>query len=290
MKREINGVSKKIVIAVLASATAFGLMGCSAQETAATDVVEETKSAEIVTYEFETFDNAKVVLDENSIVVQEPCEDPQNSELISEAAAGNVIAPGRDYVYMEDADYYYVADMSRNLITVADKSKAQVEVIEAEAADVEASEAETADENPGSFDMASWSISYDTDKWFGYIDDNGSVIINYLGEAAGTSYLEITEVDLATADEAFKMLEEKKGKELTVIDIPASETGVSGWMAYADDEIYEQGLYIADFYTVYEHNGKVIILDEAITHDDDDARAEALAEEFVAVKNNLVLK
>lgn len=32
-------------------------------------------------------------------------------------------------MYLEDADYYYVADISRSLITVADKSKAQREDI-----------------------------------------------------------------------------------------------------------------------------------------------------------------
>lgn len=159
-----------------------------------------------------------------------------------------------------------------------------------------ASESETADdvdeelgENPGSFDMGSWSISYDTEKWYGYIDYDGYVVINNLGAVAGSSYLEIKEVDIATAAEAVAMLEEKKGKELIVSDDIQLRDEYSCF-AYAEDEVYTSGLYLADFYTIYEHNGKVIIVDEVITHDDDDARAEALAEEFVEVKNTIEFK
>lgn len=307
MKKINTEISKKVVTAILAALATCSVMGCSVEKTVTTtethtvtdadgnttttstqdiDNVDEKneteaesdKSEEIITYEFETFDNVKVVIDERNIVSQEYSDDPEHSELVSKAAAGNVIAPGRDFVYLEDDRYYYVADLSRNLITVADKGKAQDEV----------SNDEELNENPGFFETDSWSISYDTDKFYGYIDDEGNTIINYVGECAGTSLIEISEVDVPTAKEAIAMLEEKKGKELTIID---DLEGVDFTCnAYAADEVYEPGLYIADFYTLYEHNGKVIIVDEAVTHDDDDARAEALAEIFVGVKNALVLK
>lgn len=155
MKRLNTKVTKRIAAIVLAAVAAFAVMGCSVEKTMTTTetytdengntvtmtqttdkngnvkngtaVIEPAEAAELVTYEFETFDNVKVVIDENSIVAQESCEDPEHSELVSAEAAGNIIAPGRDYVYLEDDDYYYVADLYRNLITVADKSMAIAE-------------------------------------------------------------------------------------------------------------------------------------------------------------------
>lgn len=297
MKKINTKVSKKVAAIILTSFAACSaclVMGCSVEKTVTTtethtDAIDETvgiksedaKETEPIIYEFETFDGAKVVIDENSIVAQESSEDPEHSELVSKEAEGNIIAPGRDFVYLEDDNYYYVADLYRNLITVADKEKATVEV----ANDV--AEDEELDENPGFFETDLWSISYDPDMWYGYISDEGNVIINYLGEVAGSSYIEISEMDVATAKEAVAILEEKKGKELTVNDDIDAEYTCT---AYAPDEVYGTGLYIADFYTIYENNGKVIIVDESVTHDDDDSRAEALAEIFLNTKNALVLK
>ena len=156
MRKLDKKVSTKIVAIVLVAVAAFSLMGCTVEKTVTTTEtytdadgntitttqttdesgnvenvtaeVEPAESTDLITYEFETFDNLKIVLDENSITVQESSDDPENSELISEEARGNIIAPGRDFVYLEDDDYYYVADLSRNLITVADKSKVAVDV------------------------------------------------------------------------------------------------------------------------------------------------------------------
>ena len=155
MKKINTKVSKKVAALILAAIAACSVMGCSVEKTVTrtethTDAdgniitttstqtvdkngkvkngtaeiaIEPAETKELITYEFETFDNVKVVIDENSIINQEQSDDPENSELISVEAAGNIIAPGRDYVYLEDENYYYVADLSRNLITVADKSR-----------------------------------------------------------------------------------------------------------------------------------------------------------------------
>ena len=127
-------MKKRIVLTLVAAVAAVSLMGCGITTTSTytetttdangntvtttttttngdttTETIEET-SEELVTYEFETFDNVQVVIDENSIITQEPSEDPENSDLVSESARGNIIAPGRDYVYLADDDYYYVDD------------------------------------------------------------------------------------------------------------------------------------------------------------------------------------
>ena len=205
MKKLNKKTSTKIVAIILAAVAACSVMGCSVEKTVTTTetytdengntvtetqtidengnvkngtaVIEPAEAAELVTYEFETYDNVKVVIDENNIVAQESSEDPEYSDLVSEEARGNIIAPGRDFIYLEDADYYYVADLSRNLITVADKSKAAVDV----------ANEEELPENPGFFETDLWSITYDTENWYGYVDEDGNTIINYLGECAGTS-------------------------------------------------------------------------------------------------------
>ena len=136
MKRIIIKNTKKsiVVIAAVVATIAMGVCtGCADNKKAgevapaeiSNEAATEAEKTELVSYEFETFDNVKVVIDENSIITQEPSDDPENSDLVSESARGNIIAPGRDYVYLEDDDYYYVADLSRQLITVADKSKAR---------------------------------------------------------------------------------------------------------------------------------------------------------------------
>lgn len=294
MKKRITKIMTTVAVATMVMGVCAGCGNdTKIEDTAATETVQEVTAdestdaanAELVTYEFETYNFESVVLDENSIITQEPSDDPQNSELISEAAINNVIAPGRDFVYLADDAYYYVADISRNLITVADKSKAQVTVNEEAAADADTEELD----NPGAFDTDSWSISYDTEKWYGYMLDDGSVIINNLNAVAGTSLIEITEADLATVDEAVTMLEEKTGKKLTAPE-KLEKDGTECYVTYDAEEYTGEGVYIFDFFLIYEHNGKVIIVDESITHDDDNERAEALSYEFDDVINTLVLK
>lgn len=118
-------------IAVLATVTVMVMGACigcgnNAKVENAVSANTETK-AELVTYEFETHDNLKIVLDASNITAQEPSDDPEHSELISAEAANNIIAPGRDYIYLEDDKNYYVADLSRHLVTVADKSKVKTD-------------------------------------------------------------------------------------------------------------------------------------------------------------------
>lgn len=75
-----------------------------------------------VTYEFETFDGETVKIDEANIISQETeknvfetCKVPDDAE---------VVASGRDYVYLADENYYYMEDATKNLLTVASREKA----------------------------------------------------------------------------------------------------------------------------------------------------------------------
>jgi len=291
-----NCLVKIITVAAVATFMMSVCTGCgseSAPSTEAVEVEEESleevpsddadfadesqATTELVTYEFETYDNEKVVLDEASITLQEVSENPEESEYITEAAAGNVIAPGRDFVYMADDDNYYVADYSRNLVTVADKSKAKVEVMEA------------ADENPGAFETEDFSVSYDTEKWYGTVDENSVVFLNCLEAVAGTSYIEISKSDFATPEEAIANIAETKGQDL----VEANQFEYNGYNTYSTwNNIPRdtEGPVLDDFYLVFEKDGKVIVVDECITRDSDSSRAEELSYVFEDVVKTLEIK
>jgi len=236
---------------------------------------ENQEKAELVTYEFETYDNESVLLDEASITVQEASENPEESEYISDAAAGNVIAPGRDYVYLADDDNYYVADNSRKLITVADKSKAKVTKI--------------AEENPGAFETDDYSVSYDTEKWYGTMGDNSVAVINCLEAVAGSSYIEIYKSDFATATDTIANIAETEGQDLT----EPSQFEMNGYTTYStwnNIPLDAEGPVIDDFYLVFENDGKVIVARESITRDSDSGRAEELSYLFDDVVATIKIK
>lgn len=276
MKNQIKKRITKIATAVTVSAIAIGTcVGCANNanggdaETISSESVADTG---LVTYEFVTYDNKNVVIGEGSIITQEPSEDPENSDLISAAAAGNVIAPGRDYVYLEDEDNYYIADLYNNLITVADKNKV-----------------ETSEVDPGEFTTELWSISYDPEKWHGYEED-GNVIINNLGAVAGSSYIEITELDAKTVEDAVAKLQDTKGKKLTAPE-KAEVSGTECYVVYDEpSDSDEEGVTIFDYYLIFEKDGNIIVINESITQDPDEARAEALSYEFDDVIKTFALK
>lgn len=74
---------------------------------------------ETVTYEFETFDGEVLVINEDNIVSQEYVEDPLESDIVP--ADAEVAAPGRDFVLLEDDNYYYVEDVINRLVTIVNK-------------------------------------------------------------------------------------------------------------------------------------------------------------------------
>lgn len=75
------------------------------------------KNTEFVTYEFETFDGVIVKIDETNIISQKT----ENNvlETTEVPADAEVIAPGRDYVYLDDGEFYYVEDAANDLLTKA---------------------------------------------------------------------------------------------------------------------------------------------------------------------------
>lgn len=72
-----------------------------------------------VNYEFETFNGMKVTICDANICYQQSDANVLESQIVPKVA--EVIAPGRDYVYLADANYYFVEDAERSLLTIARK-------------------------------------------------------------------------------------------------------------------------------------------------------------------------
>lgn len=232
--------------------------------------------SDIITYEFETYDGETVVINADNIVTQEKSDDPGSSELISEAAIENIIAPGRDYLYLADDDYYYVADYYNGLITVAKKPAKETSDDSASTEDV--------GENPGFFETEDISIKYDTEKFYGYMDGD-SIILNSTTAVAGTSLIQITKSNSSTMDDALAEISQNTGFELSE---PENFT-LNGYNAISANHILpdEEGVIIDDYYIIVENNGKVIIIDKMITRDTDTARVKALEKEFEDAINSI---
>lgn len=97
---------------LLLSATLF-LVGCN-------------KSTDSATYSFESFDGRSIKIDESNIIAQQPEDNVLESSLLPDRAVS--IAPGRDYAYYEDDNYYFVEDATRSLFTVASKQQDNVSI------------------------------------------------------------------------------------------------------------------------------------------------------------------
>lgn len=144
-------------------------------------------------------------------------------------------------------------------------------------------------ENPGSFETADYSVSYDTEKWYGRIDENSVATINCLVAEAGTSYIEISKSDFATAKEAIDDIAKTKGQNLTEPS-QIEKNGCNIYVTWNDIPRDTEGPVLDDFYLVFEKDGKVIVVDECITRDSDDSRAEELSYVFDDVVDTIQVK
>ncbi len=76
-------------------------------------------SSKYQTYEFDTYDGGKVVIDDSNIVSQESVDVSLEWDELPEDA--EQLAPGRDFILFSSGDKYYVEDAANNLVTIANK-------------------------------------------------------------------------------------------------------------------------------------------------------------------------
>lgn len=129
---------KKIIVSLVTGLLLTSVL-CGCNVTVNMNAQDDIKATEEETvanddvktiYSFETFDREVVSIDASNIVLQVECDEPLESNLISAEAVQ--IAPGRDYILLEDESNYYVADLVENLVTISDKALIQPYLIVAD--------------------------------------------------------------------------------------------------------------------------------------------------------------
>lgn len=99
----------KLLTIVLVVFVATTFVGCS----------KKAASINYETYIIETFEGELIQIDESNIVSQQKVKDVLETDLVP--ANAEVIAPGRDFVYLADDSFYYIEDTTNNLLTIAAK-------------------------------------------------------------------------------------------------------------------------------------------------------------------------
>ena len=70
---------------------------------------------EVVVYEFDTYDGNHIVMDASNVYQQVSLDEVGDyGEVELE-----IVAPGKDIVYMFDGERYYIEDYSRNILTIS---------------------------------------------------------------------------------------------------------------------------------------------------------------------------
>ena len=287
----MNKTMNKTMAGMLVGVAVLGsLTGCgsASDTTAAADTASETQ-ADYKTYEFDTYEGDHVVLDAASITAQETVDDPYSSDLVP--ADAETIAPGRDFEYLQDADNYYVLDFADSMVTVASKAKATVtktEVAE-EATDETADTGTLVEGTDGVLDMATYTVSYEPDKFYGYYmsDDPDTGYVNYTGECAGTSIITISKSDCDTVDAAIEDL-----GAMYTLKTPSDVTvgSYTGKCTCEDIPTDAEGIVIDNVFSVIEANGSIYVINQSVTRDPDADRAQTVADEMLDVVNSFTAK
>lgn len=219
-------------------------------------------------YEFETYDGQKIVIDDSNIISQTLEENVLESTSVPEGAV--VIAPGRDYVYLEDENYYYVEDAANGLLTVASKDcLVAVEVVDGEMDD---------------YTCDAFSISYSRESFYAFEDaDNAAFTLSYAKEGvelAGSNV--VTFQVISGVDSKTVMTDKVKAMDGSEADIVETTIG-DGAVAYAYDSLSESEgseLRTEQIYYTIQRGDDVIMIDEFRTVSPDEAVDKAVSSEI----------
>lgn len=219
----------------------------------------KTMANENVNYEFETFDGKKVAICDANICYQQKEKDVLESQVVPKDA--EVIAPGRDFVYLEDANYYFVEDAGRSLLTIARKDVNSESVVLGN----------------------SFMLNYKAES-FTKSTVAGSVVLSYSREgvkAAGSNFAIFTMVDKASP----KNYMQKKVSELGGNKKNINETSMSGvkGMTYTYQTISESkdsGLKIVSVHYAVPCGQKTVAIEVFRTLSPDEGTDMAIDADF----------
>lgn len=174
---------------------------------------KETTDVSYKTYEAETFAGTVIKIDETNIISQEKVEDVLETTLVPSEA--EVIAPGRDFVYLADADNYYVEDTVDQLLTIAKKSNT--------------SETQNNKEDTVEYSTDKYSLSYSKTSFETFEDaDNKSVTFSYCKDGVETAGSNVITFYIVKNAKPKELLEEKVeamgGKKSDVMEVSLMAT------------------------------------------------------------------
>lgn len=264
--REMNKNLKRVIATAMVAGFAVFGVACSSNQ--------EPAQPEYVTYEFETYDGTKVVIDETNIITQQEDKDVLESKLVP--ADAEVIAPGRDYVYLEDDTCYYVEDTTKNLVTIAAKGDAVV----------------NGNPNVVAFGGEGYSLTYNPDAITLTPDEETrSVTLSYTKdgvEMAGSNVMTFTVVDDATAEGVIQEQAASFGEDADVTEVPLNDNVTAFEVTFQGESEGSDLKTVQTYYGIQQGNN-VILIDTFRTVDPNEDVQAGIDQEFDNVFQSLAL-
>lgn len=215
---------------------------------------ENNEVSEFITYEFETFDGDEVIIKADTILSQEPCDEPLEwSGLPSDAEQ---LATDRDCILFEDANNYYIEDVTNKLVTIAFKELGDI---------IEATDFAI-------FDNDVYTFEYDT-NYFVLNEDEESVTVSFYNEdtqTAGSNTLTFKQIENADAMEVVKELVNQYGmSEDSIIEFNFGATSLNAFAATMNSTEGEVGVKTRTMVCAVANENNVIAI-EVFTHVESD--------------------
>ena len=230
---------------------------------------ETGSEAGYVAYEFETYDGQIIKIDDSNIISEVAEEDVLETTSVPEDA--EVISPGRDYVYLEDENYYYVEDVANGLLTVATKGE------------LKANET-SSDSAMGYISWNNFEICYKTDIFYAYMDtDSDTVTLSYDNddvELAGTNVVVFSkEIGVKSKDVIEDRVKFVDGNVSDIEEIAMSDDStVYAYSVVSGNEGSE--LKTEQTYYTIQDGDDVVLVDEFRTISPDEELDKAVSEEL----------
>ena len=238
------------------------------------EIVDDEVQTGYQTYEFETFDGETIVIDEQNIMSQEKVDNVLETSLVP--ADAQIIAPGRDYVYLEDAEYIYVEDALKGLLTKAIKPAQEADM------NTEADmDSQIEADSVGTYDIEEYiapeySLSYDADSFEVFEDETtDSVTFSYCKEnveMAGSNVITFYVVRDVDAKSLIEEKTEAAGKDKSdIMEVYLNDTDNMSYCFTYGGESNDSGLNVVSTYYAVPCGSDTIFIDGFRTVGPDDA-------------------
>lgn len=251
------------IVACIAVIVLFFTVNKAPKNASVETEAEIVAESEYVSYEFETYDGQTIKIDESNIVSQNPEENVLETTLVPENA--EVIAPGRDYVYLADDEFYYVEDSANGLLTVAYKGAIDTDPTD----DIDEVVTDDAgNDGVAKFIKYKWgdyTILNESDSFYLFEDKEGeSLTLSYDKEGvelAGSNVVTFQTIHNATSQDV--IADKVKGMDGLVTDITElTRDGATIYVYSVVGESEGSELKTEQTYYTIQHGDDVLLIDE----------------------------